>query len=70
MEIDKNYLIDKFNATSSDDGNGNIESYESWLERQLISKIKELKQCQCVKSKPNYPEMVWCNNCNKEIKKQ
>ncbi len=23
--------------------------------------------CGCKKPKPNYPEMVWCDNCTKEI---
>ena len=24
--------------------------------------------CGCKKPKPNYPEMVWCDDCTKEIK--
>lgn len=23
--------------------------------------------CECEKSKPNYPEMVWCDNCGKYL---
>jgi hypothetical protein len=46
MEIDKQYLYDMYNATSTDDGSGNdeIESYENWLERQLISRIKTINK--------------------------
>jgi hypothetical protein len=32
-------------------------------ESELLRKPK----CNCEKSQPNYPEMVWCDNCNKEI---
>ena len=41
---DKNYLYEMFNATSTDDGNGDIETYENWLERQLLSRIERLEQ--------------------------
>jgi len=44
MKIDQNYLHEKYYATSTDDGNGDIESYEAWLERQLISRLKRLEE--------------------------
>lgn len=47
MKYDKQYLYEMYNATSTEDENGNIETYENWLERQLISRIEnidELKQ--------------------------
>ena len=78
MKYDKQYLYNMYNATSTDDGNGDLETYESWLESQLISRIERLEQldlanvsksfCECDKPQPNYPEMVWCDNCTKEIK--
>ena len=36
---DKQRLYNMYNATSTDDGNGDIETYENWLERQLLSRI-------------------------------
>ena len=41
MEKDRNYLIDFYNATSTEDdnGNGEIETYEHWLEKQLLNRI-------------------------------
>lgn len=42
IKINRNYLINFYNATSTDDGKGGIESYEHWLERQLISRIELL----------------------------
>lgn len=42
MITDRNGLINAYNATSTDDGNGDIESYESWLERQLIARIAKI----------------------------
>lgn len=40
--MNRERLINMYNATSTDDGNGEIETYEAWLERQLISRIKKL----------------------------
>ena len=37
------FLHNMYNGTSTDDGNGDIESYESWLERQLLFRIQELE---------------------------
>ena len=72
MSADKKYLYNMYNGTSTDDGKGDLETYENWLERQLLSRIKKLdeieKYCQCIKPKPNYPEMVWCDECRKELK--
>lgn len=44
MKIDKNYLHEMYNATSTDDGKGDLETYENWLERQLISRIEIIEQ--------------------------
>lgn len=35
------YLHEMYNGTSTDDGNGEIETYEAWLERQLLSRINK-----------------------------
>lgn len=42
MIYDQQYLYDKYNATSTDDGKGDIETYENWLERQLISRLERI----------------------------
>ena len=41
---DKDFLHNMYNATSTDDESGEIESYEAWLERQLLSRIEQLEQ--------------------------
>ena len=46
MKIDRAYLVNQYNATSTDDGNDNIETFESWLVRQLISRIEKLEDIQ------------------------
>jgi len=40
---DKQYLYTMYNATSTDDGTGELETYENWLERQLLSRIEKLE---------------------------
>ena len=40
----KQWLYNTFNATSTGDGQGSIETYENWLERQLLSRIDRLKE--------------------------
>ena len=42
---DAHWLHEMYNATSTDDGTGRdeIETYENWLERQLLSRIKKLE---------------------------
>lgn len=40
---DKQYLYTMYNATSTDDGTGEIETYENWLERQLLIRIEKLE---------------------------
>ena len=40
----KEYLHNMFNGTCTDDGNGDIETYENWLERQLLARIDRLEQ--------------------------
>jgi hypothetical protein len=44
MKRDKEYLYNAFNATSTDDGKGGIESYENWLERQLINRMEHIDE--------------------------
>lgn len=41
--FNRQYLIDAYNATSTDDGHGEIEEYEHWLERQLISRLQKIE---------------------------
>jgi hypothetical protein len=43
-KYDKQYLYNAYNATSTDDGHGDIETYENWLERQLISRMKTIDE--------------------------
>jgi len=47
MEKDKKQMLyNMYNATSTDDGSGNdeIETYENWLERQLVYRIEKIEQ--------------------------
>jgi hypothetical protein len=37
--MDRDSLINMYNGTSTDDGTGEIETYENWLERQLLDRI-------------------------------
>ena len=41
-------LYNMYEATCTDDGNGDIETYESWLERQLIERIRRIADGQAV----------------------
>lgn len=43
MKKDRYYLIGKYNATSTNDGGDDIETYDTWLERQLISRIDAME---------------------------
>jgi hypothetical protein len=40
----RNYLIEMYNATSTEDAQGEIETYEAWLERQLLYRIDLIRQ--------------------------
>jgi hypothetical protein len=40
---DKQFLYTMYNATSTDD-DGEIETYENWLERQLLNRINQERQ--------------------------
>lgn len=40
--MDRNGLIEMYNATSTDNGHGEIETYRRWLERQLLSRIERI----------------------------
>jgi len=42
-------IIEAYNATSTDDGNGEIETYENWLERQLIHRVEMYNNLTAVK---------------------
>lgn len=48
MKYDKQYLYNAYNATSTGDENGELETYENWLERQLLSRIKRLDEMEKV----------------------
>ncbi len=58
MENDKKQMLyNMYNATSTDDGTGNdeLETYENWLERQLISRIEKIEKLNLHNvSKPYY----------------
>jgi hypothetical protein len=41
---DKNYLYNMYNATSTRDENGKLESYADWLVKQLLARIERLEQ--------------------------
>ncbi len=41
---DKQYLHNFYNATSTSDQKDTLETYESWLERQLISRLKKIDE--------------------------
>ena len=40
---EREFCVNLYNATSTDDGNGGIESYESWLEKQVYHKHYKLQ---------------------------
>ena len=40
--MDRNGLINMYNGTSTDNGMGELETYEEWLERQLLSRIERI----------------------------
>lgn len=44
MNYDKNYLYETYNATSTGDEHGELETYENWLERQLISRLETIDE--------------------------
>ena len=47
MEKDKKQMLYiMYNATSTDDGTGSdeLETYENWLERQLLSRIEKIEE--------------------------
>lgn len=48
---DRNYLISMYNATSTEDAEGSdeLETYEDWLERQLLSRIETIEKLQAFK---------------------
>lgn len=66
MKYNKQYLYNAYNATSTDDGKGDIETYESWLERQLISRIKKIDELE-KNLKPNELRAVNRNEAVKEF---
>lgn len=43
-----------------------LEMLESYKIKFSLSGVSK-SFCGCDKPQPNYPEMVWCNNCTKEI---
>jgi len=62
---DINYLHDKFNATAEGDGKGSIETYQNWLERQLLARIERLEQLDLhVVGKSLKVEMQYFDSCD------
>jgi hypothetical protein len=54
---DRNYLINAYNATSTDDGKGELETYEAWLERQLLNRIERIEELEkAIVSEPELKE--------------
>jgi len=51
---DKHWLHEMYNATSTDDGTGRdeIETYENWLERQLLRRIEILEKLSKAATRP------------------
>lgn len=72
--IDRNRLYVIYNATSTDDGNGDIESYEDWLERQLISRLARLEELSSLGGLDNLKRLAHnglpneCINGHEEVK--
>jgi hypothetical protein len=45
MKKDRTYLYEMYNATSTEDGTtGELETYEAWLEKQLLSRIENIEE--------------------------
>lgn len=42
IKYDRDYLINMYNSTSTDDGKGGIEPYKTWLERQLCRRLEKI----------------------------
>lgn len=53
--MDKEYLIAMYNATSTErsPGSDELESYEAWLERQLIKRISKIEVLELQLSEKN-----------------
>lgn len=43
------------------------ETLENKKPKALDIHVVSKSFCECKKPQPNYPEMVWCDNCTKEI---
>lgn len=41
---DVSHLHNFYNATATEDGRGELETYEAWLERQLLSRIAKIEE--------------------------
>lgn len=51
MKYNKEYLHNAYNATSTGDENGEIETYENWLEKQLISRMERIDELESIGAK-------------------
>lgn len=59
LKIDRNYLHEMYNETAVWTGIDGVETYESWLERQLISRIqKENESNPSNNSKPCFEDWL------------
>ncbi len=65
--------LDECRETDLDDYVGKLSKRASRVIMQLKNNVDvdsgEKEFCGCEKPKHNYPEMVWCDNCGKEIGK-
>lgn len=61
-------MKEKIKQLFSEYATGNSMSFFE-LEKKVLALFDEDDKsfCSCSVYKPNYPEMVWCNNCGKEI---
>lgn len=73
MIYDQQYLHYMYNATSTEDESGKMETYKAWLERQLISRMKWIDDMQRNTESgtkktcpfPFGPECISPEGCNK-----
>ena len=62
---DRNYLINMYNATSTANEHDELETYEAWLERQLLSRIDKLEKLSDQEKEAAC--LVECISCDKHF---
>lgn len=65
MNYDEDYLHNIYNATSIDNGTGEIETYKNWLERQFISRLKHIDELE--KNLPNESKTINRNEQKEKV---